>query len=173
MTYVPLKYFNSGIAIINPRFRYQRSWPLSYFLDQLASWICIASLYIDGFVDSSRWNYTNSRSLVRSVNKSKQKSYLLVVVACILYVFSRCINSLESVDALCLVSARLRACPGLFAGSSHGNKIECFLETQWSARRSDEILFHVDRETDLQSIIGFRTSGVTVLCRWRWRSSRW
>ena len=98
MTYVPFKYFNSGIAITNPRFRHRWSWPLSYFLDQLASWISIASLYIDGFVDSSRWNYTNNRLSVRSVNKSNQKSYLLVVVACILYVFSRCINSLESIE---------------------------------------------------------------------------
>ena len=47
-----------------------------------------------------------------------------MVVACILYVFSRCINSLESVDALRLVSAQLRECPGLFAGSLHGFKIE-------------------------------------------------
>ena len=126
MTYVPLKYFNCRTAIINPRFRNQRSWPLSCFLDQLASWICIASLYIDGFVDSSRWNYTNSRSPVRSVNKSKQKSYLLVVVACILYVFSRCITSLDSVDALHLVSAWLRERLGLFARSLHGYKTERF-----------------------------------------------
>ena len=144
MTYVPLKYFSSGTAIINPRFRYQWSWLLSCFLDQLASWICIASLYIDGFVDSSRQNYTNSRSPVRSVNKSKQKSYLLMVVACILYVFSRCINSLESVDALRLVSAQLRECPGLFAGSLHGYKIErSFLKLD--VLQSDEILLYVDR----------------------------
>ena len=124
MTYVPFKYFNSGIAITNPRFRHRWSWPLSYFLDQLASWISIASLYIDGFVNSSRWNYTNSWLLARSVNKSKQKSCLLVVIACILYIFSRCITSLESVDVLRLVSARLRERPGLFVGSIHGYKIE-------------------------------------------------
>ena len=126
MTYVPFKYFNSEIAITNSWFRHRRSWPLSCFLDQLASWICIASLYIDGFVDSSWWNYTNNRSSVRLVNKSKQKSCLLVVIACILYVFSRCITSLDSVDALRLVSAWLRERLGLFAGSLHGYKIERF-----------------------------------------------
>ena len=126
MTYVPLKYLNSRTAIINPRFRYQRSWLLSCFLDHLASWICIASLYIDGFVDSSQWNYTNSRSSVCPVNKSKQKSCLLVVITCILYIFSRCITSLELVDALRLVSVRLRERPGLFAGSLHGYKIKRF-----------------------------------------------
>ena len=124
MTYVPFKYFNSRTAITNPRFRHRWSWPLSYFPDQLASWICIASLYIDGFVNSSWWNYTNNRLPVRSVNKSKQKSCLLVVIACILYVFSRCVTSLESVDALRLVFAQLHERLGLFDGSLHGYKIE-------------------------------------------------
>ena len=47
-----------------------------------------------------------------------------MVIACILYVFSRCITSLDSVDALRLVSAWLRERLGLFAGSLHGYKIE-------------------------------------------------
>ena len=168
MTYVPIKYFNSGIAITNPRFRHRWSWPLSCFPDQLASWICIASLYIDGFVDSSRWNY--SRSPVRSVNKFKQKSCLLVVIACILYIFSRCITSLESVDALCLVSTQLRECLGLFAGSLHGYKIErSFLkldDLHSGAIRSCSTRINLFclgplSDTDPQSIIGFRMSGLT------------
>ena len=170
MTYVPFKYFNSGIAITNPRFRHRQSWPLSYFPDQLASWICIASLYIDGFVDSSRWNYTNSWSPDRSVNKFKQKSCLLVVIACILYVFSGCITSLESVDALRLVSTWLRECPRLFVGSLHGYKIECsFLkldDLHSGAMRSystwiDLFCFGPLSDTVPLSIIGFRMSGLT------------
>jgi len=183
MTYVPFKCFNSGTAIINPRLRHQRSWPLSGFLDQLASWICIVSLYIDGFVDSSRWNYTNSWSPVCSVNKSKQKSYLLLVISCILYVFSRCINSLESVDALRLVSARLRARPGLFTGSSHGNKIErSFLKLDdlcSGAMRSCStwidlfVLVHSATPIFNPSSASECPGWLSVLSRWRWRSSRW
>ena len=170
ITYVPFKYFNSGIAITNPRFRHRQSWPLSYFPNQLASWICIISLYIDGFVNSSRWNYTNSRSPVRSVNKSKQKSCLLVVIACILYVFSRCITSFESVDALRLVSARLREHPGLFAGSLHCYKIErSFLkldDLHSGAMRSCSMwidLFCLGPLSDIDplSIISFRMLGLT------------
>ena len=96
--------WSASVDVIGPN---TSLWSGSCFPSHLASWICIASHYIDGFVGSSRWSYTNSRSPVCSVNKSKQKSCLLVVIACILYVFSRCITSLESVDALRLVSARL------------------------------------------------------------------
>ena len=49
---------------------------------------------------------------------------MLVVIACILYVFSSRITSLELVDALRLVFAQLRERPRLFVGSLHGYKIE-------------------------------------------------
>jgi len=93
-----------------------------------------------------------------------------VVIACILYIFSRCITSLESVDALHFMSAQLRECAGLFAGSLHGYKIECsFLkldDLHSGATRScstwiDHFCLGPLSDTDRQSIIGFRMSGLT------------
>ena len=78
--------------------------------------------------------------------------------------------SLESVDALCLVSARLCEHPRLFAGSLHGYKIEhSFLkldDLHSGAMRScstwiDHFCLGPLSDTDPQSIIGFRMSGLT------------
>ena len=93
-----------------------------------------------------------------------------MVIACILYIFSRCVTSLELVDALRLVSVWLLERPGLFAGSLHGYKIECsFLkldDLHSGAMRSystwiDLFCLGPLSDTDPQSIIGFRMSGLT------------
>ena len=95
---------------------------------------------------------------------------MLVVIACILYIFSRCITSLELVDALCLVSAWLHECPGLFAGCLHDYKIErSFLkldDLHSGAMRScstwiDHFCLGPLSDTDPQSIIGFKMLGLT------------
>jgi len=93
-----------------------------------------------------------------------------VVIACILYVFSRCITSLDLVDALRLVSAWLHECPGLFARSLHGYKTERFFlklnDLHNGAMRScstwiDLFCLGSLSDTDPLSIIGFRMSGLT------------
>ena len=93
-----------------------------------------------------------------------------MVIACILYVFSRCITSLEYVDALRFVSTQLHERPGLFARSLHGYKIErSFLkldDLHSGAMRSCSMwidLFCLGplSDTDPQSIISFRMSGLT------------
>ena len=93
-----------------------------------------------------------------------------MIIACILYVFNRCITSLESVDALRLVSARLRERPRLFAGSLHSYKIErSFLKlddlysraTRSCSTWIDHFFLGPLSDTNPQSIIGFRMSGLT------------
>ena len=93
-----------------------------------------------------------------------------MVITCILYIFSRCITSLEWVDALRLVSAWLRERPRLFAGSLHGYKIErSFLkldDLHSGTMRScstwiDLFCLGPLSDTDPQSITGFRMSGLT------------
>ena len=93
-----------------------------------------------------------------------------MAIACILYVFCRCITSLESVDALRLVYAWLHERPRIFVGSLHGYKIECsFLklyDLHSGAMKScstwiDFLCLGPLSDTNPQSIIAFRMSGLT------------